>query len=55
VAIAVVHPEQIQGVPDIAGLVLEDRVHGSIYTDDRIFRLEMERIFGRTWVYVGHE
>jgi benzoate/toluate 1,2-dioxygenase subunit alpha len=55
VAIAGVHPEQIQGVPDISGLVLEDRVHGSIYTDDRIFRLEMGRIFGRTWVYVGHE
>jgi phenylpropionate dioxygenase-like ring-hydroxylating dioxygenase large terminal subunit len=30
-------------------------VHGSVYTDPQIFALEMERIFGRTWVYLGHE
>src|SRR5579871_4700113 len=36
-------------------LVRPDRVHGSVYTDPRIFDLEMERIFGRAWIYLGHE
>ncbi|HTW88896.1 MAG TPA: Rieske 2Fe-2S domain-containing protein [Candidatus Binataceae bacterium] len=36
-------------------LVKRDRVHGSVYTDPAIFELEMERIFGRAWVYLGHE
>lgn len=26
-----------------------------VYTDPRIFELEMQRIFSRTWVYLGHE
>jgi phenylpropionate dioxygenase-like ring-hydroxylating dioxygenase large terminal subunit len=40
---------------DIAALVEPDRVHRRVYTDPAIFALEMERIFGRAWVYVGHE
>jgi nitrite reductase/ring-hydroxylating ferredoxin subunit len=40
---------------DPAALVQEDRLHRRIYTDPAIFELEMRRIFGRTWVYVGHE
>jgi phenylpropionate dioxygenase-like ring-hydroxylating dioxygenase large terminal subunit len=35
--------------------VQEDRVNGRVYTDPDIFDLEMERIFSRCWVYVGHE
>lgn len=31
------------------------RVHASIYRDPEIFNLEMERLFHRSWVYVGHE
>src|SRR5581483_11548542 len=31
------------------------RVHGSVYSDEKIFELEMERIFHSGWVYVGHE
>ena len=31
------------------------RIHGSLYTDQEIFLAEMKHIFGRTWVYVGHE
>jgi len=31
------------------------RVHRSIYTDPAVFAAEIERVFGRTWVYVGHE
>ncbi len=40
---------------DVAGLVQPDRVHKSVYTDPAIFALEMQRIFGRAWVYVGHQ
>ena len=36
-------------------LVQIDRVHRSIFTDPEIFELEMQKIFGRVWLYVGHE
>jgi phenylpropionate dioxygenase-like ring-hydroxylating dioxygenase large terminal subunit len=35
-------------------LIEPDRVHGSLYTDPRIFADELARIWYRTWVYVGH-
>ena len=31
------------------------RVHSRVYTDPAIFELEMEHIFEKVWVYVGHE
>ena len=37
-----------------AELVTEDKVHSAIYTSDEIFELEIERIFHRTWMYLGH-
>lgn len=37
------------------GLVLEDRVHRQLYIDPAIFEEEMQRIFERTWVFVGHD
>lgn len=40
---------------EIAALVEPDRVHRRVYADPAIFEAEMERIFGRTWVYVGHD
>ena len=39
----------------IASLVRSDQVHRDVYEDPRLFDLEMDRIFGRSWVYVGHE
>ncbi|MBY4799617.1 aromatic ring-hydroxylating dioxygenase subunit alpha [Burkholderia cepacia] len=39
----------------LAGLVRPDSVHKRLYTDPAIFTLEMERIYGRAWIYVGHE
>lgn len=39
----------------LAELVQSDKVHRDVYTDPDIFALEMERIWGRAWVYVGHE
>src|SRR5712691_3123133 len=35
-------------------LVKEDRVHGIIYTSPEIFEEELQKIFHRQWVYVGH-
>ncbi|WP_285028853.1 aromatic ring-hydroxylating dioxygenase subunit alpha [Mycolicibacterium sp. lyk4-40-TYG-92] len=36
-------------------LIHRDRVHGSLYTDPSIFAEELEKIWYRTWVFVGHE
>ena len=40
---------------ELRALVRPDRVHRSLYTDPAIFALEMKNIFGRAWVYVGHD
>jgi phenylpropionate dioxygenase-like ring-hydroxylating dioxygenase large terminal subunit len=40
---------------DYKALVRDDRIHASLYTDPRIFDDEMERIFVRGWVFVGHD
>lgn len=40
---------------DYHELVKTDAVHGRVYTDPDIFEEEMHRIYGREWVYVGHE
>jgi fatty-acyl-CoA synthase len=39
---------------DYKALVQDDRIHASLYTDPRIFADELERIFHRGWVFVGH-
>lgn len=35
-------------------LVQPTRVHGTLYTDPQVYEDELERIWYRTWVYVGH-
>jgi phenylpropionate dioxygenase-like ring-hydroxylating dioxygenase large terminal subunit len=35
-------------------LIQPHRVHGSLYTSPEIFAEELERIWYRSWVYVGH-
>ena len=39
----------------LQGLVEPDRVHRDVYIDPEVFQLEMERLWSRTWIYVGHE
>jgi phenylpropionate dioxygenase-like ring-hydroxylating dioxygenase large terminal subunit len=38
----------------IRRLVQPDQVHRDVYLDQELFELEMERLWARTWVYVGH-
>jgi benzoate/toluate 1,2-dioxygenase alpha subunit len=38
----------------LAGLVEPDRVHRDVYCDPEVFQLEMERLWARAWIYVGH-
>jgi phenylpropionate dioxygenase-like ring-hydroxylating dioxygenase large terminal subunit len=40
---------------DYRSLIADDRLHASLYADDTVFADEMERIFTRGWVFVGHE
>lgn len=35
-------------------LILPDKVSGSLYTSPEVFNDELERIWYRTWVFVGH-
>lgn len=39
----------------LAKLVRPDSVHKRVYTDPEVFALEMKRIYGKAWIYVGHE
>lgn len=40
---------------DYGALVKRDRIHGSVYLSREIFDDEMEKIFRREWIYVGHD
>src|ERR1700739_3775075 len=37
-----------------AEMVRAGRVHGALYSDEAVFQAELEKIWYRTWVYVGH-
>jgi phenylpropionate dioxygenase-like ring-hydroxylating dioxygenase large terminal subunit len=45
----------ITSARDLEELIEPDRVHGSLYTDPELFQAELEKIWYRTWVFVGHE
>ena len=38
-----------------ASLVEDQRVHKSVYTDDAVYQGELDHIFHKKWIYVGHE
>ncbi|CAN5368325.1 aromatic-ring-hydroxylating dioxygenase subunit alpha [soil metagenome] len=40
---------------DIRGLIQDGRIHHRAYLDPEIFELELERIWGKCWIYIGHE
>lgn len=35
--------------------VREGKAHKNVYIDEQVFDLEMQRIWGKSWVYIGHE
>jgi benzoate/toluate 1,2-dioxygenase subunit alpha len=39
----------------IRALMREGEIHRDLYIDEELFQLEMEHVFGASWVYVGHE
>jgi phenylpropionate dioxygenase-like ring-hydroxylating dioxygenase large terminal subunit len=39
---------------DLADMVRPDKVHRKLYVDPDIYDLEMERIYRRIWLYIGH-
>ena len=47
----------MQSIPDrnYDALVTPTKLHRSLYTDPDIFALEMDRIWGQAWIYIGHE
>jgi phenylpropionate dioxygenase-like ring-hydroxylating dioxygenase large terminal subunit len=49
------HLSQYRNDPDaIRALFDEDRVHRDVYLNEELFDLECERLFVRSWVFVGH-
>ncbi|MDB5969665.1 MAG: dioxygenase [Hydrocarboniphaga sp.] len=41
-------------IPNWDSLIRPHEVRGSMYTDPALFELELQKIWYRTWVYVGH-
>ncbi len=39
----------------VADLVQPDRVHRDVYTSPDVFQREMQQLWPRTWVFVGHD
>ena len=39
----------------IRALVEPNRIHRKVYVDEEIFRIEMEKIWGYAWIYIGHD
>lgn len=46
---------QHHSAQDLSQFVQPARVHRQVYTDPAIFELELQRIFGTAWIYIGHE
>ncbi|GAB3745143.1 aromatic ring-hydroxylating dioxygenase subunit alpha [Nocardiopsis nanhaiensis] len=42
-------------MPDVLANVRRGMIPAHIYNDDEIFALEQERLFNRSWIFVGHE
>ena len=46
----------MQQIPDrnFDALVTPTKLHRSLYTDPEIFEMEMSRIWGQAWIFIGH-
>lgn len=42
-------------VDHIKSLVEPHRIHRDVYIDPALYEIELERVWGRSWVYVGHD
>ena len=40
---------------ELGSLVTAKKIHRRVYTDPDVFELELQRIWGRSWVFIGHE
>ena len=45
----------VKSITSAADMVLEDRVHKSLYSDPEIFEQELDKVFNHTWVWLAHE
>lgn len=45
----------IENELDLQALLRPEHIHASVYTSDAVFRLEMQRLFARSWTLLGHE
>lgn len=44
-----------QDTIDVSSLIQSDKVHSSIFTNESIFELEMNKLFKRTWLFALHD
>lgn len=50
------HRSEIESTLDDIGNALDDGLLPAlVFSDPRIFELEIERLFVKTWLYVGHQ
>ena len=40
---------------EIVGDIEQGMIPASVYSDDDIFELERERVFGKAWIFLAHE
>ena len=40
---------------ELQAMVRDESVHKKLYTDPGVFDLEMQRIYTKVWVYIGHD
>lgn len=40
---------------DITSLIKEDRVHSDVYLDPAVFERELQMLYSRHWVFIGHD
>ncbi|MBF6567909.1 MAG: Rieske 2Fe-2S domain-containing protein [Candidatus Binataceae bacterium] len=45
----------IDSIVDPGSLVRDDALNQRVYTDPAVFAAELELLFGRTWIFIGHE